>query len=265
MARRPFARTAVLVVLRGEAACGLLQNRPNDDDDASPCPALDALAAAGVSTELVQPPALAADAFSVVPYTAAVAALRELVKLDVRGRPREKVDSALSSEILALPVAKFPASLIELTGIAAPPALVVVDAGESVAAADALVSRLLPVALPGDLPELGRAPLLLGAVVADECWVGAVPPPPPPAGVHVPAQSAEVGRGDARCFVSESERAKGGLRPVGIVAWAGEGLTRVDAVLRFDGCQRGGDGQLLPSQMLAEVLTKVGLRPKFGA
>jgi hypothetical protein len=37
------------------------------------------------------------------------------------------------------------------------------------------------------------------------------------------------------------------------------------AVERFDRRLRGGDGRLLASQMLAEVLAKVGLRPKFGA
>lgn len=77
-----------------------------------------------------------------------------------------------------------------------------------------------------------------------------------------PRQSWEVGQGDGHCWHGDGEDA-GGVGKVGEVAWFGRGMTRVDALQGF-GEGRGGEGSLLPSQIVAEVLAKVGLRGKFG-
>jgi hypothetical protein len=175
--------------------------------------------------------------------------------------------------------------------------VVVVDAGSDVTGADSLVAQLLPRALDAAHDEGGvggddnesagekefgclvRSKLLLGvmAVSAGDRWELCSGDD---AGRELrlrdgdffrPRQSCGAGRVDMRCAVLDCERARdgrgdeSGLVPIGVVAWAGSGITRIDTLKAFDGRRRGGDGQLLVSQMLAEVLAKVGILGKFGA
>lgn len=168
-----------------------------------------------------------------------------------------------------------------------------VDAGNDIVAANELVRYLLPIALKvGDhVNTASRSSLLLGVMaVSSGQWSrlnrcmershndaskrepnSAEPVMPK---FIQPVQSSEVGRTDHHFAALESERtsidvaqgdARRRLTPVGFVTWAGGGVTRVDAVRCFAGLQTGGEGHLLLSQVLAEVVTKVGLRPKFGA
>lgn len=178
-----------------------------------------------------------------------------------------------------LPLSRF--------GQSTPAAFTVVDAGDDVGGANSLVEKLLPEALRlgeidgrNEAPKLDIndaddltsliSPLLIGVMCVGRGWAagagkGSLAAPGDRPGVFKPLQSCVAGRADSKTFALDSERVGGQMSVVGSVAWAGSGATRVDDVHVFNGQVRGGDGQLLLSQMLTEVLTKVGLVPKFGA
>jgi hypothetical protein len=196
--------------------------------------------------------------------------------LSLRVPPGKRMKAAVASVKLPLSIDALPHA-----------AVVVVDAGDDVAAANAFVAELIPRAM--DLKEpsgpaegkLARAKLLLGvlAVGKGDSWghddvrdhVG-LPSPLGDDKLFRPKQTCDVGRVDERVAKLYSERlsendsaADEGLVPVGIVSWACAGVARVDALQVFDGRKQGGEGQLLLSQMLAEVLAKVGVLLKYGA
>jgi hypothetical protein len=157
------------------------------------------------------------------------------------------------------------------------PCVIVVDAGSSIEGADRLVAHLLPQALNLDqcVGANTRSTILLGVLaVGPGCWtrINDRASDGCNADAFMPVQSFEESISDSRHVALTSERLAirpdgNAVRvvPVGLVAWAGVGLTRKDALCHFDGTMRGGDGELLLLQVIAEIVSKVGLSPKFGA
>lgn len=141
-------------------------------------------------------------------------------------------------------------------------ALTIIDVGSDTALADDLARDLLPHVTAIRPQEWAhRADTMLGVLaIDDDAWPA--PPTSPPSAFR-PRQTWEVGLEDAshKAVYGDAKDA----RVSGVIVWAGAGVTRIDALQRLDGCGRGGDGVVLLSQAVAEVLCKLGKLPKFGA
>ncbi len=112
----------------------------------------------------------------------------------------------------------------------------------------------------------GRADLMVGVCALGETWPShSVDPSEPDQICFRPQQTHEAGIKDSRMKKLSSEVGSDLFETVGAVAFAGQGVARIDQSVCFNAKVAPGEGCLLLSQVLREVLSKLNIIPKFGA
>lgn len=268
-------------------------------------PSADACAAAGVTTAIVHPPANDGDHSKIFPQNAPrniVISLRQHLRDTFIGANvdanRRRIECILTvPQMLSLLDDNGKRDNFQFVDNAH---LTIVDSATDLDGAEILVQRLLPLALQvnGKINKSSRSAVMLGVMaVSGGRWnylkrmnyrleeesdkvmfcersIESNVLSNRANRFICPVQSCEVGRADHRFAAMHSEKIgecprdhprHDSLQPVGFVTWVGAGVTRVDSVTEFSGRQPGGEGQLLLSQIVAEVVAKVGLKGKFGA